>query len=131
MMIGTLLSVVDKNTGALFYNGYTFTGHLSFLNDTYNTLPQILWVMLGFVGGAGAVYAIILGINLAKSESDDKRKSASTRLKNTLIGLFTLLLLIVFLNVLLPLILRGIWPNNVMTIQEFTGDSNAVITPKG
>ena len=120
-MAGTLLSVLKD--GVLFYNGYTFTGHLSFLNDTYNTLPQILWVMLGFVGGAGTVYAIILGINLAKSETDDKRKTASTRLKNTLLGVFTLLLLIVFLNVLLPLILRGIWPGNVMTETEFFGKS--------
>lgn len=117
--------MVEVVNGTVFYNGYTFIGHLAFLCETYQTLPQILWIMLGFVGGAGAVYAIILGINLAKSESDDKRKVASTRLKNTLIGLFTLIILVVFLNILLPLILRGIWPNLVFTKEEIAAKDAA------
>lgn len=99
--------------------GYRYLDHLAFLNETYQTLPTILWVTLGFVGGAGIVYSIILGINLAKAESDDKRKAASTRIKNTLIGVFTLVILVVFLLFLLPLILRGIWPDSVLTEAEF------------
>ena len=93
--------------------GYTYTGHLAFLNETYKVLPDILWAMLALIGGAGCVYAIILGINLAKADSEDKRKQASTRLRNTIIGVGTLLLLILFINVLLPLILKGIWPDLV------------------
>ena len=92
---------------------YKFSGHLSWLNQTYKTLPNILWALLAIVGGAGCVYAIILGVNLAKAESEDKRKQASTRIRNTIIGIATLLILVVFLNVLLPLILNAIWPNLV------------------
>lgn len=92
---------------------YTYSGHLAFLNETYATLPTILWLMLAFIGGAGCVYAVVLGVNLAKAESDDKRKAASTRLRNTIIGIATLLVLVVFINVLLPLILKAIWPDFV------------------
>ncbi|MBQ8909085.1 MAG: hypothetical protein IJY90_02210 [Clostridia bacterium] len=92
---------------------YVYYNHLTFLNETYKVLPDILWCMLGLVGGAGAVYAIILGINLAKAESDDKRKTASTRLRNTIIGVATLMMLVLFINLLLPEILKAIWPNSV------------------
>lgn len=97
-----------------FLLGYKYYEHLAFLNETYKVLPDILWLMLGFVGGAGCVYAIVLGVNLAKAESDDKRKQAATRLRNTLIGVVTLMLLVLFLNLLLPEILRAIWPTCVL-----------------
>ena len=69
--------------------------------------------MLALVWGADTVYAIILGVNLAKAEIEDKRKNASQRLKNTIIGVVTLILLVVFVVVLLPYILNGIWPDLV------------------
>ena len=82
-------------------------------------MPDILWCILALIGGAGCVYAIILGVNLAKAESEDKRKNASTRLKNTLIGVAVILFLVLFINVLLPYILRGIWPKSVLTQDEY------------
>ncbi|MBE7073636.1 MAG: hypothetical protein E7379_00885 [Clostridiales bacterium] len=99
--------------------GFHYLEHLSFLNETYKVLPDILWCMLALVGGAGCVYAIILGVNLAKAESEDKRKTASTRLRNTIIGVATLMLLVVFINVLLPLILKAIWPDYVLNELEY------------
>lgn len=92
---------------------YTFTGNLAWLQDVYSTLPNILYAILALVGGAGTVYAIILGINLAKSESDDKRKAASTRLKNTIIGVAVLLVLVLFINLALPEILVAAYPDQV------------------
>jgi len=93
--------------------GYSFKGSLGWLTDVYSTLPTILYSILAVVGGAGVVYAIILGINLAKSESDDKRKTASTRLRNTIIGVAVLLVLVLFINVFLPMILLAAFPNEV------------------
>ena len=92
--------------------GYSFTGNLAWLEDVYNILPSILYAVLALVGGAGTVYAIILGINLAKSESDDKRKTASTRLRNTIIGVAVLLVLVLFINLALPEILVAAFPND-------------------
>lgn len=92
---------------------YVFSGNLAWLEDVYNTLPSILYAILAVIGGAGTVYAIILGINLAKSESDDKRKAASSRLKNTVIGVAVLLVLVLFINLALPEILYAAYPNEV------------------
>ena len=97
---------------------YVYYGHLSWLNETYKTLPDILWLLLALVGGAGVVYSIVLGVNLAKAESEDKRKTAATRLRNTIIGVATLMILVLFINVLLPLILKGIWPDCVFDSAE-------------
>lgn len=86
---------------------YKFYGPYAWLNDVYSVLPYILYALLALVGGAGTVYAVILGINLAKSESDDARKKAVDRLKNTIIGVAILLFLVLFINVLLPIILNA------------------------
>ena len=92
---------------------YTYGGNLAWLNDVYSVLPTILWGILAAVGGAGTVYAIVLGVNLAKSETDDKRKTAANRIKNTIIGIGVLLLLVVFINVFLPMILKAVFPTLV------------------
>ena len=92
---------------------YTYTGNLAWLNDVYSVLPNILWGILAAIAGAGTVYAIVLGVNLAKSETDDKRKTAANRIKNTIIGVGVLILLVVFINVLLPLILHAALPDYV------------------
>lgn len=95
---------------------YQYSGNLAWLEDVYSTLPTILYAILAVVGGAGMVYAVILGINLAKSESDDKRKTASTRIKNTIIGVGVLLILVLFINVFLPMILAAAFPNEVKKV---------------
>lgn len=89
-------------------NGYVYSGNLAWLNDVYSVLPDILWAMLAVLGGAGAVYAIFLGVNLAKSESDDKRKAAANRIKNTIIGIGVLLILVLLVNIFLPMILAAV-----------------------
>lgn len=97
---------------------YTFTGNLAWLQDVYKTLPSILYAILAVVGGAGTVYSIILGINLAKSESEDKRKNAMLRLRNTIIGVVVLLVLVLFINLFLPMILNAAYDDQVLSPNE-------------
>ncbi len=87
-----------------------FVGDFAWLNDVYKTLPSILYAILAAVGGAGVVYSIILGVNLAKSENDEKRRYAAFRLRNTLIGVLVLIVFVIFINVLIPILVRTIWP---------------------
>lgn len=96
--------------------GYKYTGNFAWLNDVYQVLPNILWTIMAVVGAAGTVYAIVLGVNLAKGETEDKRKTAATRIKNTIIGVAVLILLVVFINVLLPLILHAAFPDFVKEV---------------
>lgn len=89
---------------------FVFLGNYSWLNRVYDVLPTILYIIMGLVGGAGGVYAIILGINLAKADSEDQRKNAVTRLRNTIIGVIVLLVCVLFINLLLPIILQAALP---------------------
>ena len=89
---------------------YTFYGEYAWLNDVYETLPTILYLILASAGGAGTIYAVILGVNLAKAESDDARKKAQSRLINTIVGVSILLFLVLFINILLPMILKALLP---------------------
>ena len=86
---------------------FTYLGEYAWLNDVYNTLPVILYLILALVGGAGAVYSIILGVNLARADSEDSRKKAVERLRNTIIGVAVLIFLVLFINIILPLILKA------------------------
>lgn len=83
-------------------------GNYAWLNEVYNVLPNILYAILAIVGGAGSVYAIVLGVNLAKSENEEKRKGSLFRLRNTLIGVACLLVLVLFINLALPAIFKQI-----------------------
>ena len=104
---------------------YKFIGNLSWLEEVYATLPSILYAILAVVGGAGTVYAIVLGVNLAKSESEDKRKTAMTRLRNTIIGVVVLLVLVLFINLILPLILNAAFDDQVIGPGEKAAMINA------
>ena len=89
-----------------------WVGNYSWLNDVYKTLPSILYAILAAVGGAGCVYSIILGVNLAKSENDEKRRYAAYRIRNTLIGVACLIVLVLFINIGLPALIKAIDPNS-------------------
>ena len=89
-----------------------WVGNYSWLNDVYKTLPSILYAILAAVGGAGCVYSIILGVHLAKSENDEKRRYAAYRIRNTLIGVACLIVLVLFINIGLPALIKAIDPNS-------------------
>ena len=93
--------------------GYYYSGGFAWLTDVYNVLPPILYSILAVVGAAGAVYSIVLGVNLAKSENDEKRKSAISRLRNTIIGVGVLLVLVLIINLGIPAILHAAFPEYV------------------
>lgn len=98
---------------------YTYHNNFAWLNDVYNVLPNILWSIMAVAGAAGIVYSIVLGVNLAKSETDEKRKTAATRIKNTIIGVAVLIIIIIFINVLLPMILHAAFPEDVTEMIHF------------
>lgn len=93
--------------------GYYYSGGFAWLTDVYNVLPPILYSILAVVGAAGTVYSIVLGVNLAKSENDEKRKAAISRLRNTIIGVGVLLVLVLFINLGIPAILHAAFPEYV------------------
>ena len=91
---------------------FTFTdtdaeSRFSWINDIYTYLGPVLWAIMAIVGAAGAIYAIILGVNLARAEDQSKRDEAKKRLVTTLIAVGVTIALVIFFNTLLPMIIAA------------------------
>ena len=64
----------------------------------FDYLGPILYAIMAVVGAAGAVYAIVLGVNLAKADEQSKRDEAKKRLITTLIAIAITVALVIFFN---------------------------------
>ena len=64
-----------------------------------NTLESFLTPILILVGTAGLIYAVVLGVNLARADSSDKQQEAKKRLVYAIIGLAVIILLILFMRI--------------------------------
>ena len=77
----------------------------TWLSTLVNSITWILWIVLILVGAVGAIYAIWLGVQIAKAESADAREEAKKKIIYTVIAIAVTVALILFFNVLLPMIL--------------------------
>ena len=77
------------------------------INYIYQYLEPVLWAIMAIVGAAGAIYAIVLGVNLARAEDQSKRDEAKKRLITTLVAVGITIALVIFLNTLLPYIISA------------------------
>ena len=91
-------------------------------NEAINIVTTVLWIIVGVVGLAGVIYAIYLGIQLARAEDQSKRDDAKKHLITVLIALVVTLVLIVFFLYLLPAIIGAF--HNSDPIQN-SGNGNA------
>ena len=75
-----------------------------------NAIKLVLWPILIVVCAAGMIYAIILGVNMARADSTDKREEAKKRLINVLVGLAIIVALILFFQLCIDVILPAVVP---------------------
>ena len=81
---------------------------LQFLENIVNTLNDILWPILVVVATLGSIYAIYLGIQMAKAEDASKREEAKKRVINAVIAMAVVVVFIVVIQtVIIPNI--GTW----------------------
>ena len=85
-----------ENTGA---------ENLGWISNLLSALEWILWVGLILVGACGAVYAIYVGVKMARADSSEQREEAKKRLINIIVAIVVTIALILFFNIVLPLIL--------------------------
>ena len=76
-----------------------------FFKDMVTQLARIAdWlipVIMIIIGMAGSIYAIVLGVNYAKAESDEKKSEAKKKLINALLGVgIGLLIMLIFMLIL-------------------------------
>ena len=96
--------------GMLAYNWSEtiFTsGAYAWVKNVYSVLTPMLWAIMAVVGAAGGIYAIILGVNLARAEDQSKRDEAKKRMIWTLLAIALTILLVVFFNEILPIIIEN------------------------
>ncbi len=79
----------------------------------FNVLYPILYAILAVVGAAGIIYAIVLGVNLARAEDQSKRDESKKRLITTLIAIVITVALVIFFNELFPMILEAFRPEDL------------------
>jgi len=92
---------------------YKFTGDYKWLNNLFDVLNPVLYAIMAVVGAAGAIYAIVLGVNLARAEDQSKRDEAKKRLVTTLIAVAITIALVLFFTQLLPYILQLTLKSNI------------------
>jgi len=88
-------------------SGYDFTGKYAWLETLFTYLNPVLYAIMAVVGAAGAIYAIVLGVNLARAEDQSKRDEAKKRLVTTLIAVAVTIALVLFFTQLMPLIINS------------------------
>jgi len=82
-----------------------------FLNPILSVLGAALIPILILVGTAGMIYAIVLGVKLARAETTDQRDEAKKRLINAIIALVVMIALILLLEIFVQNI--GSWVGDV------------------
>ena len=74
---------------------------LNWVKDLVNVVDIILLPLMILVLTAGSIYAVVLGVNFARAESTDKREEAKKRMINAIIGVVSIFVLILLLNLVI------------------------------
>lgn len=87
-------------------------------------IKTILVPLLAIVAAAGIIWAIVLGVQMARADSADKRDDAKKRLICLVIAIVIVIVLIVFFLELFPIIMKSmikINPDGTIGTQTTTG----------
>lgn len=80
---------------------------LKIFTEAFKIIETVLWVVMAIVGALGAIYAIYLGVQLARAEDQGKRDDAKKHLITVCIAIGVTIALIVIFNVAVPEIARA------------------------
>ncbi len=89
-----------------------------------STLSTVMWILLALVGAAGGIYALYVGIKMARAESAEMRDENKKRLINIIVSIVVVIVLILFFNTFLPAILDAFGVFDIDYSKEPTPDPN-------
>lgn len=78
------------------------------LSKLLSSIEWVMWIALILVGACGAIYAIYVGVRMARADSSEQREEAKKRLINIIVSIVVTIALILFFNIVLPLILNSL-----------------------
>ena len=109
-MLGKLLATT-KTMEVTQYSSVTFMGNsykiaksFDWLQTLFNVVSWVLIPLFIAVAAGGAIYAVVLGVNLARAEDAERRDAAKKRLIWAIVGFASIIVLILLLNFLMRLI---------------------------
>ena len=85
-------------SGLLAYKPH-FTGtDYEFLDSILKVLNDIIWPILVVLAAVGTIYAIYLGVIMAKAENAEKREEAKKRIINAVIAIVVVVVLVLLMK---------------------------------
>lgn len=72
------------------------SGATEVANTVVSTVKSIIVPVLLILGAAGMIWAIVLGVNMARADSTEKREEAKKRLISLIVGIVIMIVLIFF-----------------------------------
>lgn len=82
--------------------------------EIVNAVYTILVPVLSVVAAAGVVWAIVLGIQMARADSTEKREESKKRLIGLIVGIAIMVVLIIFFVTLFPMIMESLLPDKII-----------------
>ena len=102
---------------------------LEFLKVIVNAIESVLWPILIVVATVGSIYAIYLGINMAKAEDSSKRDEARRHLINAVIAMAVTVVMILLINlVIIPNIPGWVANNSVSSSKTSVYEGRSDVT---
>ena len=93
-------------SGMLAFDASKLDPKFQWVAYVVDAINVVVWPLLIVVAAAGTIYAIVLGVNMARADSTEKREEAKKRVINVIIGMIIIvaliLLLQLFVNTILP-----------------------------
>ena len=93
-----------------------------------NSINTILVPILAIVAAAGIIWSIVLGVNMARADSTDKREESKKRLIFLIIGIVVLVVLIIFFTTLFPLIIKSTVGITPTVPEDWTEPAGSTVT---
>ena len=91
-------------------SGSVLRDQFGWVIDVVDAISYVLIPLLIVVGAAGIIYSVILGVNMARADSTEKREEAKKRLINVIIGLAVMIGLILFFILFIKFIVPAFFP---------------------
>lgn len=90
----TKLAAVIKYMG----KSYVVDDRFAFLGTIFKIVEMVMIPLFIAVAAAGSIYAVVLGVNLARAADAEARQQAKTRLIWAIVGLVAIIVLIILIN---------------------------------
>lgn len=125
----TILDTISSWTG--FFTEYLGEekAENAVLTTVFDILSIALWVILGIVGAFGAIYAIYLGVQLARADEQGRRDDAKKHLITVCIAVGATIILILFFNTFLPMLLGAFVDKNTGGWKSSKKSSDSFLNP--